>query len=46
MGDLNGTTDAWIVVDSDDEDDQSEEENSVALRENDLVALLNQVSDD
>lgn len=44
LGEFNGTTDAWIVIDSDGEDDDEDGENAVALRENDLVALLNQVA--
>ncbi|XP_034233842.1 ectopic P granules protein 5 homolog isoform X2 [Thrips palmi] len=46
LGEFSGTTDAWIVLDSDGEDEEGDEdgENSVALRENDLVALLNQVA--
>lgn len=44
LGEFSGTTDAWIVIDSDGEDEDAEGNNAVALRENDLVALLNQVA--
>lgn len=44
LGEFNGTTDAWIVIDSDGEDEDNDGDNAVALKENDLVALLNQVA--